>query len=54
MSLALVVALPLGLYLGHTGRGSFLAISIANVGRAVPSLALIFFGSRSSRARPSS
>jgi len=44
MSLALLVALPLGLYLGHTGRGSFLTISIANVGRAVPSLALIFFG----------
>ena len=43
MVLALVVALPVGLYLGHTGRGSFLAISIANVGRAVPSLALIFF-----------
>ncbi len=41
MGLALVVALPLGLVLGHTGKGSFLAISTSNVGRAVPSIALI-------------
>ena len=37
------VAIPLGLVLGHTGRGGFLAISLSNVGRAVPSLALIAF-----------
>ena len=41
MALALLVALPLGLVLGHTGKGSFLAISTSNVGRAVPSVALI-------------
>jgi len=41
MALALVIALPLGLILGHTGKGSFLAISTSNVGRAVPSVALI-------------
>jgi osmoprotectant transport system permease protein len=41
MALALLVALPVGLYLGHTGRWSFVAISAANVGRAVPSVALI-------------
>ena len=41
LGLALLVALPLGLALGHTGRGSFLAISASNVGRAVPSVALI-------------
>jgi osmoprotectant transport system permease protein len=41
MGLALVIALPLGLILGHTGKGSFLAISTSNVGRAVPSVALI-------------
>jgi osmoprotectant transport system permease protein len=41
MGLALAVALPLGLVLGHTGRGAFLAISASNVGRAVPSVALI-------------
>jgi osmoprotectant transport system permease protein len=39
--LALVVALPAGLYVGHTRRASGLTIGIANVGRAVPSLALI-------------
>jgi len=38
MALALVIALPLGLILGHTGKGSFLAISTSNVGRAVPSV----------------
>jgi osmoprotectant transport system permease protein len=41
MGLATVIALPLGLVLGHTGKGSFLAISASNVGRAVPSVALI-------------
>ena len=43
---ALLVALPLALYIGHTGRGGFLAISLSNVGRAVPSYALlvILFG----------
>ena len=41
MGLALLVSLPLGLLLGHTGKGSFLAISVSNVGRAVPSVALI-------------
>ena len=41
MGLALAIALPVGLILGHTGKGSFLAISTSNVGRAVPSVALI-------------
>jgi len=41
MALALAVALPLGLWLGHTGKAAFLAISASNVGRAVPSVALI-------------
>jgi osmoprotectant transport system permease protein len=40
-----LVALPIGLVLGHTGRGGFLAVSAANLGRAIPSYALllIFF-----------
>jgi len=41
--LACLVAIPLGLWLGHIGRGEFLAISVSNVGRAVPSLALLAF-----------
>lgn len=43
MAVAVVIALPLGLVLGHVGKGSFLAISTSNVGRAVPSIALIAF-----------
>lgn len=43
MALAIALAMPLGLWLGHTGRGSFLTISVSNVGRAVPSVALIAF-----------
>lgn len=43
--LALVVglgiALPLGVLIGHTGRGGVLTIAIANIGRAVPSFAIL-------------
>jgi osmoprotectant transport system permease protein len=41
LALALVVALPAGLYLGHRGTGELLAIAIGNAGRAIPELALI-------------
>jgi osmoprotectant transport system permease protein len=41
LAIALLLALPLALWLAHTGRGSFLAINASNVGRALPSLALI-------------
>ncbi|KIF75091.1 ABC transporter permease [Streptomyces sp. 150FB] len=41
VGVALVIGLPLGVWLGHRGRGSFLTVSISNVGRALPSLALI-------------
>jgi osmoprotectant transport system permease protein len=43
MGIACLVSIPLGLWLGHTGRGGFLAINASNVGRAVPTLALIAF-----------
>ena len=43
IAIACAIAIPLGLWLGHTGRGGFLAINASNVGRAVPSLALIAF-----------
>src|SRR5207247_7796119 len=36
-----LLALPVGLYLGHTGRFGFIAVNVANVGRAIPSLAAI-------------
>jgi len=41
IGLALAIALPLGVILGHVHRGSFVAISISNFGRALPSLVLI-------------
>jgi osmoprotectant transport system permease protein len=37
----LLVALPLGVVIGHTGRGTFLAVAVANIGRAIPSFALL-------------
>ena len=40
---AVAIFLPLGLFLGHRNRGEFLAVSVSNVGRAVPSLALLAF-----------
>jgi osmoprotectant transport system permease protein len=43
VAIACAIALPLGLWLGHVGRGEFFAVSISNVGRAVPTLALIAF-----------
>jgi len=39
--ISLVVALPLGVVLGHVHRFSFLAINISNFGRALPSLAVL-------------
>lgn len=43
LALALIVALPIGLYLGHRGTGELLAIGIGNAGRAIPELAVIAF-----------
>ena len=41
VGIALVIALPLGIVLGHLHRGSGLAIGASIVGRALPSLVLI-------------
>lgn len=38
---ALAVALPLGLFIGHARRGEFLTVTLANLGRAVPSFAVL-------------
>ena len=38
---ACAVGLPLALWLGHRGRGGLLAINVSNVGRAVPTFALL-------------
>jgi osmoprotectant transport system permease protein len=44
IGLSLLIAVPLGLWLGHIHRGSFVAINVANIGRALPSLAVIAIG----------
>ena len=36
-----VIALPVGLYIGHTNRGAFLAINIGNAGRSLPTFGLL-------------
>ncbi len=38
---ATIIGLPIGLYIGHTGRAANFAINTANIGRAVPSYALM-------------
>lgn len=44
IGVALLIAVPLGVVLGHLHRGSFVAINLSNVGRALPSLAVIAIG----------
>lgn len=39
--IAAAIALPVGLWIGHTGRAATVAVNLANIGRAMPSLAAI-------------
>jgi osmoprotectant transport system permease protein len=39
--IAIAIALPVGLLVGHTKRGAGVAVNVANLGRALPSLAVI-------------
>jgi osmoprotectant transport system permease protein len=41
LAIAAAIAVPTGLLVGHKRRGQFLAVSVANVGRAIPSFALV-------------
>lgn len=41
LAIAAAIALPIGVLLGHLGRGGFFAINVAGFGRALPSFALI-------------
>lgn len=41
LALACAIGLPVALWLGHLGKGGFLAINVSNVGRAVPTFALL-------------
>ena len=38
---AALVAIPVGLLIGHTGKGRFLVVSLSNIGRAIPSFAIL-------------
>jgi osmoprotectant transport system permease protein len=40
--IAALIAIPLGLYIGHTGRGRFLVVNAVGAARAIPSLGLLF------------
>jgi osmoprotectant transport system permease protein len=42
VAVAAVIAMPLGLLIGHTRRGEFLVVSVTNLGRAIPSFGLLF------------
>lgn len=44
MAISLVLAVPLGVWLGHIHRGSFIAINLGNIWRALPSLAILAIG----------
>jgi osmoprotectant transport system permease protein len=44
VGVAILIAIPLGAWLGHIHQGSFMAISVSNIGRALPSLAVISIG----------
>ncbi|MFJ6633795.1 ABC transporter permease [Streptomyces sp. NPDC091376] len=39
--IAAAIALPVGLLIGHTGRGAFLAINLSSFGRALPTVGLV-------------
>ena len=44
VGVAILLFVPLGVWLGHVHRFSFLAINVSNIGRALPSLAVISIG----------
>jgi osmoprotectant transport system permease protein len=41
LAIALLIGLPVGIWIGHTGRASTQVINLANLGRAMPSIAII-------------
>ncbi len=44
LAVSIAIAVPLGVLLGHLHRGSFLAVNLANIGRALPTLVVIAVG----------
>lgn len=43
MVIAIAIALPVGLVVGHARKGAFLAVNAAGVGRAIPSFGVLAF-----------
>ena len=41
VGIAALIAIPIGILIGHTGHGSFFVISLSNAARAIPSLGLL-------------
>jgi osmoprotectant transport system permease protein len=39
--LSVLIALPVGLAIGHSGRGALAVISVSNIGRALPTLGIL-------------
>ena len=44
LAVSVAVGVPLGVLLGHLHRGSFVAVNVANIGRALPTLVVIAVG----------
>jgi osmoprotectant transport system permease protein len=44
VGISILIGLPLGVWLGHRHRGSFVAINLGNVGRALPSIVVLAIG----------
>ena len=44
VAISVLIAVPVGVLLGHLHRGSFLAINLGNIGRALPSLVVLAIG----------
>ena len=43
LAAAALLGLPLALWLGHLGRGGFLAVNVSNIGRAIPVFAVLLY-----------
>ena len=41
--IAALIAIPAGMWVGHTGRGKFAVVNISGFARAIPTLGLLFF-----------
>ncbi len=41
LAVAAVIAIPAGVFIGHTGRGTFLVVNLANAWRSIPTLGLL-------------